>query len=1171
MTRLNVLLLGPPEVLWGNTPVNVKRRTPRALLYFIASQGKPVAREELLEAFWGEVSEDSRSQLRVALSRLRSDLPDADLLITQSNWIKLDPDRVWVDQHHFEQLIQQAGKLIWRLKLTEPLPPHQADLLAQAAALWRGDMFLSHASIPGTPYLDRWLTETNQHLSRLRESILERLAGHAYACSEWEEALQYARAALRLDPFNNRLHHLALKSLAEMGRIQQVQEYYHQLKEQYRQELGITPGRRVQELVQAIEQQRHLTAPQTLPAWKVHQAFQAGFVGRARERALIKTAIEHHQSVIVLGESGAGKTRLLQHITNSAQSYMRVLVTTCKPLEATIPLQPLSDVLRSALHRNHWINIPTSWLTVLVHLIPEAREFLHREKPALLPTDPSQASSLLMEAIRQAFLVLSQEIPLWLVLDDAQWADEATLNTLAYLAARPPFRGESNLTVLARNEELPPYAARWLEAMRQSGESLILHLSGLAEQETRDLISDVLGILPSPRFVQRLHRFTGGNPLFILEVLESLARAEEEVDFSGEKPLPLSEDLRYLLQARIRQVSPAAREALNAAAVIGTRFSLSSLRHTSRLDTNTLPAALAELENRGLVRAESHADGDAQYTFVHDSIKEVTEQSIPADEACKYHLRVAQYLEENQPATAANLLAAHYQAAGDIPSAFLYWLKAGDAAVGLAAFPEARRAYQRARALLDHPEAQKIPIETILRLFKHWNEILYNVNDTAGLLELGNDAISLGQRRNSEALLGVGHDILSDAAFTRNDFPRGLEETEAAIHYLQETDCRDMLIEAYNHHSVFLYMSGRIPEAVSILEEALSLEHDIQSREGFRYRSHTHYQLALMRCFQGQPAQGSYHARMAIEDAEAISSATALTTGHSIAALALQYLGEYAAALRHALRSIELGEQSRGVRMLGYTYAYAAMSALGLGRIEAALAYARQAQHIGEKHGYADVYALGCSQAGSVYSRLGMLARAREIFESGFQKASEHFSGVYNLFLLGGVLYRLGEVDTGLSLLAQAEQGMASFGIELGAFLARSVRAAALAAGRDWEQAEPQAREVLAQAEKAAMRPQSCLAHNILAGAARARGDDHLSRIHSHKALAFARQMDSPWGEIEALSTLLVLDADNPAARRLHQEQLNQIYHRLRSQIHTPELQNAFHNWWETLSSRLNC
>jgi len=198
---LQILLLGPPEVRWDDKLLPIQRRIPRALLFYLASCGGMVGRNELLLLFWEEVPEsEARLRLSEALSRLRQTLLIPDILITQGDLVGLDFSKVYVDQQHFQSLVTQVGRTPWLIPISDPLPEVIYQKLNSVAHLWRGLFFLAGADFPSTSGLDRWLSQTSNHLEVQRGQILARLAQHAEASVEFEVALQLTNLFLQVEP-----------------------------------------------------------------------------------------------------------------------------------------------------------------------------------------------------------------------------------------------------------------------------------------------------------------------------------------------------------------------------------------------------------------------------------------------------------------------------------------------------------------------------------------------------------------------------------------------------------------------------------------------------------------------------------------------------------------------------------------------------------------------------------------------------------------------------------------------------------------------------------------------------------------------------------------------------------------------------------------------------------
>ena len=110
MSNLCILLLGPPLITWMDSPIEIERRIPRALLYYLAAQGKPISRQKLISVFWNNQPRvKARQRLRENLSRLRAQLPKPGLLEVTQEQISLDFSSTYVDLLEFENIITEIS------------------------------------------------------------------------------------------------------------------------------------------------------------------------------------------------------------------------------------------------------------------------------------------------------------------------------------------------------------------------------------------------------------------------------------------------------------------------------------------------------------------------------------------------------------------------------------------------------------------------------------------------------------------------------------------------------------------------------------------------------------------------------------------------------------------------------------------------------------------------------------------------------------------------------------------------------------------------------------------------------------------------------------------------------------------------------------------------------
>jgi len=1150
MTKLSVQLLGSPKVTWENEVIAIKRRVPRTILFYLASQGKSIGRENLCHLFWTEKSDQqSHQRLRENLSRLRKSLPDPTLLITDNTNISLDFDRVHVDLLEFNQLAVSVGKIPWQFPASELLPEHTYQTLTAALECWHGAQFLEGTRLPANPFLDNWLTSTSLLLEQRRTAVLLRLSHHAYLTQNIDAALNFARMVLDTDNTNDDAHYCVLRYLIETKQFGPARKYFKQIKKTYQHELEDNPPNKIILLYDQLKQQRDDSAP--LPSkWSIHPSVETPFVGRKQEMVEILRALEQHQGVFVLGESGLGKTRLIQKLANDFLPMSRLLVTTCRPLESTIPFNPVCEILRHHLTPQDWQAVPESWCSYLANLLPEIKDISPNIKKNEIPFDSEHAQGLILEAIRQAFLVLSAKGPLFFVLDDAHWADEPTLMVIAYILSRPPFNSNSSLALMAREEYISPYFNEFLVSIQQSKNGAIINLPHLSTDEVFDLARFFLHTAPQIDFIHKLTRATGGNPFFVLETLRVIVEISPKPDLSKDGDIPLAKSVNSLIINRVKKLKPANKKVLEAAVVIGSEFSPELIKAITEQSSIEIVDALEKLERFSFIRPMQGDKGQLLYTFIHDKIRESLYQSITPARIQLLHARVAQALEIAAIPVPASILASHYEASGNHHLAFRYWTDAGLQARALFSVKAAFQAFERAQSLLKDLEIL-VTEDEIFYLYHHWTQMVYNMNDTDTLCNLSNEVLKLGEQRDSASLIGTAYDILSEADFTIDDYDKGLEHATLAISYLRQSDNIARLVEAYNHQGVFLYMLNRVNESIEAFDEALKLSTDSSNPQVIRSRSYSHCQMTVVNMILGYPEGGKIHAQLAIESAQKVNQSLSHTLLPAYVAMALSqyYCGDYIQARKYAKLSIELGERTQGWRLLGYSQCYASQVSLGLGNIGAAAKQARKAIQIGEDYQYKDVIAIGCGQLGNLFSNLHDYPAAAEMYQRGTETAPGHIAGFENLFRWGFTLCLLGKNEQGHLLMDQAKTIYDFIDAQLGIILIQSSQALAYMQTNDWEKVKDLTRHLTTNTQERSMLIYTLWAKIFEGKIAHYEGDTQAARQYFIKAIDQANVIPAPWVELDAQTSLLAILNQAGEDTTYHKQNLDNLLDKLKTSI----------------------
>lgn len=416
-------------------------------------------------------------------------------------------------------------------------------------------------------------------------------------------------------------------------------------------------------------------------------------VGRQPELAALRDALARARTgepatVLVGGEAGVGKTRLLEEFGRSAtEAGARLLVGQCLELgEAGLPFAPFAAALRAVLRRDG-AGVFDGYEAEFARLLPElARGPAGFAPPAGGPVSDAPRGYL-FDLVAELFQRLATGQPLVLLIEDLHWADRSTRDLISFLvrAARPArlllvctYRTDE----LHRGHPLRPFLA---ELDRARGVERI-ELGRLDRDGTGAILADLLGVEPLARAVDDIHHRTQGNPFFI----EELAAAGDPI---GCATLP--ETLRDLLLARVDRLPDAAQRVLRIAAAGGTRFAHQLLAEVAGLPEPELEDAL-----RAAVAAQLLvADPEGDYEFRHALVREAVHDELLPGEHARLHARWAAAVEAQPHLVAAGRapaeIAHHWYAAHDHPRALVTARTAARAAAGRYAYAEQSRLLER--------------------------------------------------------------------------------------------------------------------------------------------------------------------------------------------------------------------------------------------------------------------------------------------------------------------------------------------------------------------------------------------------------------------------------------------------------------------------------------------
>jgi DNA-binding CsgD family transcriptional regulator len=472
--------------------------------------------------------------------------------------------------------------------------------------------------------------------------------------------------------------------------------------------------------------------------------------------------------VFLGGEAGVGKTALVREFCAAHSSQGRVLVGACDPLVTPRPLGPLVDIASR----------------------------LGGQLQQMLQADPGGPA---------LFDVVLSELggspkPTLFVVEDAHWADQATLDLLRFLGKR---LGDKRIMLLVtyRDDEL----GRHHPLRTLLGD--LATVPSVHRRALHPLSYEAVARLTEGSDVDagNLYRQSEGNPFFVTEVLASGARG-------------IPPTVRDAVLARTARLTAAGKELLDAAAVIGARVEKWLLEEVS----DEPPEALNECLESGMLRLDGREIG-----FRHELARAAIEESVPRGRATELHRKVLESLQHHsQDPSDLPRLAYHAEMAGESAAVLRHAGAAAQRAARLGAHREAAAQYARA---LRHADALSAEERALLLEQKAFECFVSNQLDES--LAARRSALALWRELGNRLREGDNLRWLARLAWMAGPMDEAGELADAAIAVLEELPHGQELAMAYGHKAHFLMLSLRYAEAIVWGERAIGLAESLEDND----------------------------------------------------------------------------------------------------------------------------------------------------------------------------------------------------------------------------------------------------------------------------------------------------------------------------------------------------
>jgi class 3 adenylate cyclase/tetratricopeptide (TPR) repeat protein len=805
-------------------------------------------------------------------------------------------------------------------------------------------------------------------------------------------------------------------------------------------------------------------------------------VGRGRELGVLHDRLAqveagHGQIVGIVGEAGLGKSRLLHEFHSSlAGRGIGWLEGNCLAHGQALPYGPVLEILRSALHIEEGDN-PLQIGEKLRAGVRQADARLESTLPvleslfglasaddAIRHLDPKERRRQTLEALRGIVVASGQGRPQVVVCENLHWIDRSSEDSLAFLVG-----SLASMPVLILTTHRPGYTVRWADTPAYTQ----IALDRLAGAETQQMLTTLLGREVDDAAAQFIEDKTGGNPLFIEEVVRALderrllVRDNGTIRLAGPTQIEFPATIQDIIQARVDRLDDPVKQTIQIAAVIGREFDLRLLSRLTPAPVD-VPAHLEILKRLDLVH-EARFFPKLEYRFKHAVIQDVVYRSLLGSRRQALHGAVARTIDEphgelgeEQPA----VLAHHYALSEDARRAVPFALAAGDRAARLHANTEAATYYDQALALTRPfaatPDLQRAQIDAALKRASVSGTPEAFARDQTNLEQARTLAASLADEpRMAKVLYWLGR-----LAYVRGAF-------QVAAEYAEQS----------------LAIADRLhDEALAALPVNL---------------------VGRCYCVMSEYARGGELLARSVEQMKSLGNLTEEATAAGFAGVAFAALGEFDRALAFADHGIRLAQTLQNPYVEAAAYSYRAVVRCYQGEAAEALADCTRARGLAERTGdRLRLYLLQYGE-GHAHAMLGNLDRARQTLEGNIAVAKQLGTTAllaWGQALLTMTLLALGQRDAVVPLCQETIQLAEQTHDRLAKALAHRILAEALSPA-DPRQAEAAVLEAIAIQRDVGSGPELARSHVTYARLLdRARRRDEATR-HLAEAVEMFRRM----------------------------------------------------------------
>lgn len=719
------------------------------------------------------------------------------------------------------------------------------------------------------------------------------------------------------------------------------------------------------------------------------------FIGREKELMEVRGHLEESMRgngrlVLIVGETGIGKSRLLEELGRYAESRgVKFLRGRCLYQENAEPYLPFIEAFGEYLSSDIDFEENDGRAVIggaydeqfSLGILPlgQVSEALVTDKaPGLNLRDERDR---LFESLYRIVIDISEKRPLLLVLDDVQWADDSSLQLLHYLArnirnTRVMMCASYSPEDLKKDGERAHPLSETLRRMRIEKLFSEILLERFDEKCTTFMIESLVGRQGLPNeFIKILYKESEGNPFFIEEVLKSLVneglidvdsyRWDPKIDTSQ---IRIPGTISDVIARRIEKLENGTKAILRCASVIGNSFTFELLHRISEASEEAVVDAIDASIAANIIH-EDPTSSEERYKFDHALIREVIYNGMSRSRRRLMHKRIGHTLEELNKDRINEVvfsLAHHFYEGKDAEKTLFYAIKAGEKATTSFAPEDAIRYYRNALRTLHEMEERQENLTKKLFVVAELGEIHDRIGRWNASLEFHYKALELSERLGDDSVKARAYRSIGHIKQNQGEYDAALENFKMGLEISERINDIHGMADTYRGMGRVFWRKGEFERAIDFYEWSLGLTERIKDEK-----------LIATTCIE----LGNVHSE----------------------------LGDWEKAIEYQTYSLKLLEKLRNFYEIGRNYNNIGVTYARKGDMDKAIEQYERSIEVSDKTGNIRMSGWALFNAGEAYARIGKFEKAMEYCDKSlsiFERLDEKL-GISGAYMSYGIIYKL--------------------------------------------------------------------------------------------------------------------------------------------------------------------